>query len=401
MPLKRTVHRFPATLVDVLVLVLAPILLIAMSTSATGATGPRLSEPHTGSTCNGTLASGTVVGLAASADDGGYWVANNEGEVVACGDALAFPGLTQAPIHPIVGIAATPDGGGYFLVGSDGGIFAFGDAAFHGSMGGMPLNKPIVGIAVDPATGGYWLVASDGGIFAFDAPFAGSTGSLTLNRPVVGMAPAPGGAGYWLVASDGGIFAFGAPFLGSMGGMPLNRPVVGMSADLGGTGYWLVASDGGIFSFGAPFLGSTGAIHLNQPIVGMESNISGTGYRFVASDGGVFNYGTSLFFGSAVAPPPSPTSPPVTSTPSCSASMLNSTPPDGGDVSVSIASNVANEPVSVSAHYKTTTSTFGGSTDVNGNATVVFDIGTPTVDYMVAVDVTVGAASCSTSFTPT
>ncbi len=78
---------------------------------------------------------------------------------MACGDASAFPGLTQAPTHPIVGIAATPDGGGYFLVGSDGGIFAFGDAAFHGSMGGIPLNKPIVGIAVDPATGGYWLVA--------------------------------------------------------------------------------------------------------------------------------------------------------------------------------------------------------------------------------------------------
>ncbi len=55
MPLKRTVLRFPAALVGGLGLVLAPILLIAMSTSATGATGPRVSEPHTGSTCNGTL----------------------------------------------------------------------------------------------------------------------------------------------------------------------------------------------------------------------------------------------------------------------------------------------------------------------------------------------------------
>ena len=41
----------------------------------------------------------------------------------------------------------TPDGGGYWVVASDGGIFSFGDAAFHGSMGGKPLNKPIVGMA--------------------------------------------------------------------------------------------------------------------------------------------------------------------------------------------------------------------------------------------------------------
>jgi hypothetical protein len=48
---------------------------------------------------------------------------------------------------PIVGIAPTADGGGYWEVASDGGLFAFGDAAFHGSMGGQPLNAPIVGIA--------------------------------------------------------------------------------------------------------------------------------------------------------------------------------------------------------------------------------------------------------------
>ena len=73
------------------------------------------------------------------------------------------------------GMAATPTGHGYWLVASDGGIFAFGDAAFHGSMGGPPLNEPIVGMAATPTGGGYWLVASDGGIFAFgDAAFHGS-----------------------------------------------------------------------------------------------------------------------------------------------------------------------------------------------------------------------------------
>ncbi len=46
-----------------------------------------------------------------------------------------------------MGIAATPDNGGYWIAASDGGIFNYGDANFGGSMGGQPLNKPVVGIA--------------------------------------------------------------------------------------------------------------------------------------------------------------------------------------------------------------------------------------------------------------
>ena len=279
--------------------------------------------PHAAlTTCNGTFPTGTVVGLAATSDDGGYWIANNQGLVVACGDAPDFGNLPTAPVRPIVGIAATPDGGGYYLVASDGGVFSFGDAHFQGSTGGMSLNKPVVGIAVDPATGGYWLVASDGGIFAYNAPFYGSTGALTLNQPVVGIAESDGGTGYWLVASDGGIFAYHAPFYGSTGSIRLNKPVVGMAGDLASGGYWLVASDGGIFAYNAPFLGSTGSIVLNRPIVGMEANVSATGYRFVASDGGVFRYGTSGFYGSAV----SPLLPPITivSSPSTGATLSGS-----------------------------------------------------------------------------
>jgi len=44
-------------------------------------------------------------------------------------------------------MAATPTGGGYWLVAADGGIFSYGDAPFHGSTGGLVLNKPIVGMA--------------------------------------------------------------------------------------------------------------------------------------------------------------------------------------------------------------------------------------------------------------
>ena len=169
---------------------------------------------------------------------------------------------------PVVGVVAK----GYWLVASDGGVFSFGDASFHGSTGGVILNRPIVGMAATPDGRGYWLVASDGGVFSFgDASFHGSTGGMTLNRPIVGMAATPDGKGYWLVASDGGVFAFGdATYHGSTGGKPLNRPIVGMAATPDGRGYWLVASDGGVFSFGdAGYHGSTGGKPLNRPVVGV------------------------------------------------------------------------------------------------------------------------------------
>jgi len=201
---------------------------------------------------------------------------------------------------PLVGIAATPSGRGYWLVASDGGIFSFGDARFHGSTGGMRLNRPIVGMASTHSGRGYWLVASDGGIFSFgSARFHGSTGNIRLNRPIVGMARTPIGNGYWLVASDGGIFSFGdAKFYGSTGKMRLARPIVGMVPTTTGKGYWLVASDGGIFSFGdAKFYGSTGRRNLAHPIVGMARTRTGKGYWLLGSDGAAYNFGDAKFFG--------------------------------------------------------------------------------------------------------
>ena len=122
-------------------------------------------------------------------------------------------------------MASTPDGNGYWLVASDGGIFSYGDAAFHGSTGGIRLNRPIVGMASTPDGNGYWLVATDGGIFSFgDASFHGSTGAIRLNKPIVGMAATPDGEGYWLVASDGGIFSFGDAGYLRLDGRPPPQP---------------------------------------------------------------------------------------------------------------------------------------------------------------------------------
>ena len=80
----------------------------------------------------------------------------------------------QSLVRPVVGMASSADGGGYWLVAADGGVFAFGDAQFSGSMGGQPLVAHVVSMAPNPG-GGYWLVAADGGVFGFGgAQFFGS-----------------------------------------------------------------------------------------------------------------------------------------------------------------------------------------------------------------------------------
>ena len=355
------------------------------------------SEPQVSATCDGTVPSGSVIGMAETSDGGGYWIATNYGAVVACGDAPFLGSADTDHNFPIVGFAATPDDRGYYLVASDGGIFSYGDAGFYGSMGGTPLNKPVVGMAVDPKTGGYWLVASDGGIFSFNAPFWGSTGSLRLNKPIVGMAADPATGGYWLVASDGGIFSFNAPFWGSTGSLRLNKPVVGMAADDATGGYWLVASDGGIFAFNAPFLGSTGAIALNRPITAMEGNGRGTGYRFVGSDGGIFDFG-SAFYGSAVEPPAE--TDPSGSVPWCSVSLAPPRGPTGEYAN--ITSNIPNYQVLLAKAYTTPTAYLGGfSTDSGGSVSLTFNISTARVGSPAVTAVQIGPAACFAAFTPT
>ncbi|MGH2928252.1 MAG: hypothetical protein ACRDL8_08620, partial [Solirubrobacteraceae bacterium] len=75
-------------------------------------------------------------------------------------------------VTDVVGIAATADAGGYWLVGANGGVSAFGDARFRGSLPGRHVHvTDVVGIAATADAGGYWLVGRNGGVFVFgDAP---------------------------------------------------------------------------------------------------------------------------------------------------------------------------------------------------------------------------------------
>ena len=200
------------------------------------------------------------------------------------------------PGTDVVGMAATPDGRGYWLASEDGGVFAFGDAPFVGSAARLPLQAPVVAIAATPDGGGYWLAGADGAVMAFgDASFHGSAAALPLDSPVVGIAATPDGGGYWLAASDGAVFAFGdAPFLGAApGGSP---PVAAIAArDRGG--YWLAATTGAVFSFGDA--GFHGVAAGSAPVVGLAATPDGGGYWLLAADGVVSARGDALPDGSA------------------------------------------------------------------------------------------------------
>ena len=199
---------------------------------------------------------------------------------------------------------------GYWLVGSDGGIFSFGAASFHGSMGGISLQRPVVGITPTASRNGYWLVASDGGIFSFgDSGFYGSIPGLglhpagsglpnSLDAPIVGMVPTRTGHGYFMVASDGGVFAFGdARFEGSCPGIGgCSGAAVAVMPDQSGNGYWLVTANGGVFAFGdAPFYG--GPPPSSVAVVDAVATPDGHGYWILYANGGVSAFGDAAPLG--------------------------------------------------------------------------------------------------------
>jgi hypothetical protein len=75
-------------------------------------------------------------------------------------------------------------------------------------------------------------------------------------------------------------------------------------------------------------------------------------------------------------------------------------PVQGSEETANIQSNVPNTPVAVTKYYKSVITHNTGTTDGSGDAAISFNIGSASHGYTVQVAVTVGSASCSTSFTP-
>ena len=164
----------------------------------------------------------------------------SDGGVFGFGDAGFYgslPGLGLAPAGsvgpgpklsaPIVGMAPSADGGGYFMVSSNGGVFAFGDAHFAGScqsIGGC--QGSVVAVIPDASGKGYWIATNTGDVYTFgDAPYLGAPG--IQGSPVTSAVRTPDGGGYWILLADGTVYSYGdAEYLGGASGIggPIRPP---------------------------------------------------------------------------------------------------------------------------------------------------------------------------------
>ena len=155
-----------------------------------------------------------IIGIAASSNGRGYWIATANGNVFCFGDAGSY-GSRAAPTGHIAAIVATGRGG-YWLATSTGVVFSFGDAPSHGGAAISALSTPVVAMAATPMGHGSWLAASGGRVFAYGNARAYGSATPALCDHVVAMAATPDGRGYWLADSGGRVFSFGdARFHGS------------------------------------------------------------------------------------------------------------------------------------------------------------------------------------------
>jgi len=205
-----------------------------------------LGESFYGSPWSTGVRDGSIVGMAATADDRGYWLVNSSGHVYAFGDAGSF-----APVRvghpPVIGIVRAP-GGRYWLYTASGNIYG-PNAPWHGSPWSSGVRgETITGMAATPDGGGYWLVDSTGHVYAFGD--AKSYPQLHPAHPVIGIVATPDDR-YWIYTALGNIYGPSAPWHGSPWASGVrDSQIVGMTATADGGGYWLVDSGGTVYAYG-------------------------------------------------------------------------------------------------------------------------------------------------------
>ncbi len=250
------------------------------------------------------------VGIAATIDGKGYWVAQADGTVTAFGDAHSYGSLasTEASASKIVGIARTYDGHGYWLVAADGHVFTLGDADAYGSAPDNSTSEgPVVGIAATPDGHGYWILTADGHVFGLGN--AQAEGNPTpADAPYAGIATRPAGGYVVTAANNAGAYLFpgNVAELGGGSGTALAATLVGVAASPSGNGTWQTGLDGGVVTTGqttstyAPYYGSVPGENeqLKAPVTAIAGSPDGAGYWLLSADGTVYTFGDAHFYGS-------------------------------------------------------------------------------------------------------
>ena len=174
-----------------------------------------------------------IVGMASTPSGNGYWLVASDGGIFSFGDAT-FHGSTGAIAlnRPIVGMASTRPA---TATGWSRPTAASSPSATPRSTARPAPSRSTARSSAwrrpRPATATGWSPPTAASSPSATPRFHGSTGGIALNRPIVGMAATRSGNGYWFAAADGGVFAFGdAQSLGSSGSMGLNQDVVGIAA---------------------------------------------------------------------------------------------------------------------------------------------------------------------------
>ena len=70
--------------------------------------------------------------MAATPSGDGYWLAVDDGTVLALGAAGYFGGAGGSTAEPIAAMFSAAGGGGYYLVDESGRVFTFGGAVHYG-----------------------------------------------------------------------------------------------------------------------------------------------------------------------------------------------------------------------------------------------------------------------------
>jgi N-acetylneuraminic acid mutarotase len=238
-----------------------------------------------------------AVALAPSGN--GYWYVTNDATVFAKGQVPPITAAVAQHARSIVKIATTHDDRGYYLVSSFGGVFNYGDARWFGSIAARHLPYRTVAFATDPLDDGYYIVTSAGNVFNFGhARWYGSTFRRGL-PPIAAFALTPDGRGYWLVTTHGNIYAFGdATFFGSPAREWIS-PVQAFAPTPDGRGYWVVTASGNVLCYGdAPYLGSLSNRKVPS-VIDFAPTLDGHGYWLATVRGNIFNFGDARWFGSS------------------------------------------------------------------------------------------------------